>query len=141
MGITTWIIIVLVAGGGSFAAGRLTAPKPVVEDNSGEVAQALAANTEALKGVAEATSRPITLDAETRQALASASPRRRRRPIPTSAGRIAPASAADRADERGLIEIVNGALLSRHDQARRLRPRRRPRPSRRRPGPGLRPVS
>ena len=71
MGVATWIVIVLVAGGGSFAAGRLTAPKPVVQDNSKEVAQAIVANTEALKGVAEATSRPITLDAETRQSLAS----------------------------------------------------------------------
>ena len=71
MGVATWIVIVLVAGGGSFFVGRVTAPKPVVQDNSGQVADAIAANTEALKGVAEVTSRPITLDAETRQALAS----------------------------------------------------------------------
>lgn len=71
MTISVWIAIIVVAGGGAFVAGRMTAPKPVVEDNSAEVAEAIASNTEALKGVAEAAARPVTLDAETRKALAA----------------------------------------------------------------------
>jgi hypothetical protein len=71
MSVLTWVAVVVVAGGGAFFAGRLTAPKPAPADNSAEVAQAFAANTDALHKLTEASSKPITLDAETRQALAS----------------------------------------------------------------------
>jgi hypothetical protein len=67
----SWILLCLglAAGlGAGFGAGRITAPK---EDNSTPVTEAVAANTEAMKGLTEAASRPLTLDAETRAGLAS----------------------------------------------------------------------
>jgi hypothetical protein len=67
----SWILLCigLAAGlGAGFGAGRATAPET---DDSAPVIAAVAANTEALKGLAEAANRPLTLDAETRAGLSS----------------------------------------------------------------------
>ena len=70
MSIAGWVVIVLVAGGGAFVAGRLTAP-----DKSDEVAAAIADNTKAMGALTEVANRPLVLDAKTREALSEDIPK------------------------------------------------------------------
>tara|TARA_R100000808_G_scaffold20230_1_gene43863 strand:+ start:318 stop:761 length:444 start_codon:yes stop_codon:yes gene_type:complete len=66
----TWILVAIVAAGAGLGGGVLLGRGQQTPDQGAETAQAIADQTLAISELAEKVGAPVTLDAETRQALA-----------------------------------------------------------------------
>jgi len=66
----TWVLVAVVAGGAGLGGGWLLGRGQQTPDQGAETAQAIADQTMAISELTAAVGQPITLDAETRQALA-----------------------------------------------------------------------